>query len=65
MVYRSTTVPLCSAVEAFREFESPGELFRTDCPRLSDYGTALYALTLARRILETPQAVAGHTRTLH
>lgn len=57
-------VPLCSAVAAFREFESPEKLFRTDCPRLSDYGTALYALTLARTILATPPAVAGHQRTM-
>lgn len=53
-------VPLCSAVEAFRKFESPEKLFRQDCPRLSDYGTALYALSLARTILQTPRAVAGH-----
>lgn len=58
-------VPLCSAVDAFREFESPEKLFRADCPRLSDYGTALYALTLARQILATPPAVAGHVRVRH
>ncbi len=62
---RQAGVPLCNSVDAFRGFESPEKLFRQDSPRLSGYGTALYAQELARTILHTPAVVAGRLRTIH
>jgi hypothetical protein len=61
---RQAGVPLCNPVHVFRSFEAPEKLFSSDSPRLSAYGTALYARELARTILNTPTAVAGWLRTL-
>ena len=62
---RQAGVPYCSAVQAFREFDSPKKFFRSHSPRLSAYGTALYASELARTILTAPTPVAGRRRTVH
>lgn len=62
---RQAGVPLCNPVESFRSYESPEQFFRNDCPRLSKYGTALYALSLARTILQTPQVAARRVRSVH
>ena len=61
---RQSGVPLCNPVQVFRSFEAPEKLFPSDSPRLSVYGTALYARELARTILRTPTAVAGRLRTV-
>ena len=61
---RQADVPLCASIDVFRAIESPEKLFRSDSPRLSKYGTDLYAREMARTILQTPQAVAGHLRTV-
>lgn len=45
----------CSAVDNFREFESPDRLFADDSMNLSKYGTALYAREIARTILSAPK----------
>jgi len=56
---KSVGVPVCNAVDAFREFESPELLFRSDAARLTMYGTALQARALAITLLKTPSIVAG------
>ncbi len=45
-------VPVCSSITEFRRFSSPDKLFRREIPRLSKYGTALYARLLARTVLQ-------------
>ncbi len=61
---RQAGVPYCSAVDVFRSFESPERFFRRDSPRLSAYGTALYARELARTILTAPTPVAERPRAV-
>lgn len=60
----SREVPVCKAVNAFRNRElikTPEQLFRSDSARLSKYGTALHARELALKIRDTPAAIAGHS----
>ena len=48
------TIMFCDTTLAFRDFESPEQLFNDDSTELSAYGNSLYAREVAALMLKTP-----------
>ncbi|MCP4857648.1 MAG: SGNH/GDSL hydrolase family protein [Fuerstiella sp.] len=51
---RNLSISFCDATTAFRSAKTSSKLFQPDAPRLSEFGTALYAREIAATLFKSP-----------